>query len=123
MPWTIGAVCWAPASAAEPSLRTFSASAALIGAATLALTSDIAARSGSVSTSSASSSAAVTAPFAVVVVVMVRDSSRSAGRARNSADALGDGGGLDGVRVRDRVVARDVQRQRGVDRRRDVGVD
>src|ERR687886_835528 len=55
MVWLIGAFCTAFASATELSLATFSASAALIGAATLELTSDIAARSGRVSTVSASS--------------------------------------------------------------------
>src|SRR5919197_2119074 len=55
----MSAVCCAFAYAIELSERTFAAIAALIGAATFALISDIAARSGSSSPASASSSSRV----------------------------------------------------------------
>src|SRR5205823_14824694 len=56
MLWSIGAYWVALAYASEPSDRTFNASAALIGAATFALTSDIASRSGSAAADSLSTS-------------------------------------------------------------------
>src|SRR2546423_102088 len=56
MLWLIGAYWVAWAIAMEPSERTFNASAALIGAATFALTSDIASRSGSAAADSLSTS-------------------------------------------------------------------
>src|SRR6185503_9816837 len=56
MLWSIGAYWVALAYASEPSERTFNASAALIGAATFALTSDIASRSGSAAADSLSTS-------------------------------------------------------------------
>src|SRR3989337_2579987 len=55
----MSAVCSALAIAAELSLGTLRATAALIGAATFALISDIAARSGSASPASLSSSSRV----------------------------------------------------------------
>jgi hypothetical protein len=51
MPWVIGVVCSASATAVELSERTFAATAALIGAARLALTRLMASRSGSSATS------------------------------------------------------------------------
>src|SRR5919206_3754162 len=119
MVWLTGATCWAAARAAELSLRTFSASAALIGAATFAFTSDIAARSGSGSTASSSSSRAVS----VSVLVMVVISSFLLGTPGGLADALVDRGELLGDGHGRRVVAGHVERQRGVDRRGDVRVD
>src|SRR5438552_3344419 len=59
MPCVIGAYCSASAYAIELSDATFSASAALIGAAMFALTRDIAARSGSSSPARAVSSSRV----------------------------------------------------------------
>src|SRR5205085_1720983 len=56
MPWLMGAVCSATACAVELSDSTLAAMAALIGAATLALTSGMASRSGSSETACSSSS-------------------------------------------------------------------
>src|ERR671933_633622 len=102
-------VCCAFAYATEPSLSTVSASAALTGAATFALISDIAARSGSSSPASWLSSS--------------RDSFRYSSHTYSSLRRLRDVAGLLRVRVRDRVVARDVQRGSEVDGRGDVRVD
>src|SRR5436190_4587811 len=57
------AVCWASAYATESSERTFSAAAMFTGAATFALISDIAARSGSSSPAIASSSSFVSVRY------------------------------------------------------------
>src|SRR3954468_15370436 len=102
--------CVAFAYAVEPSLRAFNATAALIGAATFAFTSDIAARSGSSSPAIALSSSCVSFRyssdmFPPVLVALV-----------DVADVLL------GVRVRDRVVAGHVQCRGEVDRRDDVRV-
>src|SRR5215212_510080 len=101
MPWTIGAVCVAFAYATELSLATFSASAALIGAATFAFTSDIAARSGSGSPASRSSSSRVSGVYWSLLIVRspLLGSRWSAG-----LDALVDRGLLRGVGVRDCAV-------------------
>src|SRR5919109_209678 len=108
-------VCCAFAYATELSLATFSAAARLIGAATLALMSDIAARSGSSSPARAFSSSCVSClyscslPMRLLLRVLLR--------------GLRDVAGLLRVRVSDRVVAQHVQRDGGVDRRCDVRVD
>src|SRR5437764_1547347 len=102
-------VCSAPAYAVELSLSAFSATAALIGAAMFAFTSDIAARSGSSSPASSLSSSRVSLRYSSPIDA--------------SLVALGDvADRLIGVRVGDRTVARDVQRHGGVDRREDVRV-
>src|SRR5207237_1893738 len=93
----------------ELSLRTFSATAALMGAATFALISDIAARSGSSSPASSLSSSRVSALYSLILPSL--------------SVALGDRGGLLRVRVRDRVVARDVERGGEVHGCGDVRVD
>src|ERR671924_663825 len=108
MVWVMSPDCVAVATAAELSLRTFSASAALIGAATFAFTSDIAARSGSGSTASSSSSRAVS----VSVLVMVVISSFLLGTPGGLADALVDRGELLGDGHGRRVVAGHVECQR-----------
>src|SRR4051794_31676287 len=110
----IGAVCCAFAYAIELSERTFSATAALIGAATFALMSDIAARSGSSSPASSFSSSRVRLLYSCGV----SDTSRSS----LWVDLL-DAAALLRVRVGDRVVARHVQRGGEVHRRGDVRVD
>src|ERR671914_252002 len=104
--------CTAFAYAIEPSERTFAATAAFTGAARFALMSDIAARSGSSSPASASSSSRVSWRYSSFSSVM-----------RSALVVLDDRGRLLGVRVGDRVVRRDVQRQCGVDRRGHVRVD
>src|SRR5919204_1949837 len=103
-------VCWAFAYAIESSLATFSAAARLIGAATFALMSDIAARSGSSSPARAFSSSRVSCLY-------------SCSLTRTSLRALHDVAGLLRVRVGDRVVAQHVQRDRSIDRRGHVRVD
>src|SRR5947207_2655278 len=107
-------VCCAFAYATELSLSTFSATAALIGAATFALISDIAARSGSSSPAIAFSSSRdsclysccspISSSFAACLVglVVVRV--------------------LDRVRLRGRVVREHVRRDRRVDRDGEVRV-
>src|SRR5687767_9583726 len=102
------AVCSAFAYAVEPSLSTFSATAALIGAATLALISDMAARSGSGSPASSSSCSRVSFWCSVIWSLLTL--------------ALVDGRVLRGVRVRDRPVGQHVRCHGGVDRDRDVRV-
>src|SRR5688500_5384087 len=99
------------AYATELSLATFSATAALIGAATLALISDIAARSGNSSPASLSSSSFVSFWYSCLSPI-----------GRPSLVALVDGGGLRRVGVRDRSVREDVRGNGGVDRDRDVRV-
>src|SRR3954470_3853487 len=116
MLWTMGAVCVAVAVAVELSLRTLSASAALIGAATLALTSDIAARSGSGSTQSASSSAVVRSVVERVRVSMLVSSFRG-------LDALRDRGRLLGVRGGGRAIGQHVRGEPEVHGDCEVGVD
>src|SRR5919109_4850409 len=108
----MSAVWTAFAYATELSLATLSATAALIGAATFALMSDIAARSGSSSPASALSSSRVSWRYSCGVSAMVSP----LGRLRDVPRLLR-------VRVRDRVVARDVQRDRGVHGDGDVRVD
>src|SRR5688500_18965584 len=100
-------VCSAFAYAIELSERTFAATAAFTGAARFALISDIAARSGSSSPASSSSSSRVS----------VRYSSCFLSGMLRLLVGLVDGRVLDSVGVRDRVVACDVQRDGGVDRR------
>src|SRR5439155_18245099 len=108
-------VCCAFAYATELSLRTFSATAALIGAAMFALISDIAARSGSSSPASAFSSSRLSCLYSSSLPMRLLLQLLLGG--------LGDVAGLLRVRVRDRVVAQHVQRDGGVDRRCDVRVD
>src|SRR5215212_1946461 len=106
------AVCSAFAIAAELSLSAFSATAALTGAATLALISDIAARSGSSSPASALSSSCVSCLYSAFFLPMP-----------SSLVALVDRGGLGRIGVRDRAVGQHVRRHCGVDRNREVRVD
>src|ERR671920_555350 len=108
MPCVIGAYCWAFAYATELSLATFSARAALIGAATFAFTSDIAARSGSGSPASRSSSSRVRRVYWSLLIVR---SPLLGGRRFPGLDALGDRGLLRGVGVRDGAVRQHVGRQ------------
>src|SRR5919198_6056752 len=109
--------CTAFAYAMELSERTFAAIAALIGAATFALISDIAARSGSSSPAMALSSSRDSWRYSVVSFFLPMCCLlRRLGR-------LGDVAGLLRVRVRDGVVAQHVQRNGGIDRRGDVRVD
>src|SRR3954468_23459745 len=96
----------------ELSLATFSAAARLIGAATFAFTSDIAARSGSSSPASSLSSSRVSERYSGVFSVMER-----------LLVALRDRGVLDRVRIRDRVVREHVGGDGRVDRSGDVRVD
>src|ERR671936_227395 len=105
------ASCVASAYAIDPSERTFAAIAALIGIARFAFTSDIAARSGSSSPAISLSSSGVSFRYS------------SDMRSSSSLGRLRDVSGLLSVRVRDRVVARDVQRGGEVDRRGYVRVD
>src|SRR4051794_12689444 len=99
------------AYAIEPSDATFSASAALIGAATLALIRDIAARSGSSSPASSLSCSRVSFWNCC--------SSDTGG---TSEVRLVDRGHLCRIRVRDRAVRKDVGGNRRVDRDREVRV-
>src|SRR5437773_617546 len=103
-------VCCAFAYATELSLSTFSATAALIGAATFALTRDIAARSGSSSPAIALSSSWVSCLYSWGWLPM-RSSSFALRR-------LVDRDLLLGVRPGDRTVRQDVGRDGGVDRDR-----
>src|SRR5919198_3917563 len=107
----IVAVCVALAYATELSDSTFSASAALIGAATFALTSDIAARSGSASPVWASSSSIVSW---VVFIIVCSSSLR--------LDGLVDRRHLLCVGERCRASRQDIRRERQVDRQRQVRV-
>src|SRR3954465_10476963 len=93
------------AYATELSDRTLAATAALIGAARLALISDIAARSGSSSPASSFSSSRVSGLF-WISSLMLGHSSRSR--------VLADGVVLDGARAGGGVVRQDVQRGREV---------
>src|SRR5436190_21448943 len=108
-------VCCAFAYATELSLSTFSATAALIGAATFALISDLAARSGSSSPAIALSSSWVSCLYSWGWLP-IRSSSFALRR-------LVDRDLLLGVRPGDRTVRQDVGRDGGVDRDRQVGVD
>src|SRR3982750_3012415 len=122
----MGAVCSAFAYATELSERTFAASAKLIGAATFALISDIAARSGSSSPAISFSSSRVSALYCCCCCSCsaIRASFASSVRAlRAELVALLDRRRLLGVGVGDRVVAQHVEGERGVDRGRHVGVD
>src|SRR5438270_2863484 len=117
--WLIGEVCWALAYASDPSERTFAATAALIGAARLALISDICSRSGSCSTSWASSSCFESWPcFFIDINLLAPASDR-----RRWYVALADRRVLLGVGIGHRAVAQHVERDRRVDRRGYVGVD
>src|ERR1044071_1930105 len=69
MPWVIGAVWVAWATATELSDSTLRAAARLTGAATLALMRDIAARSGSASPARASSSARVSLRYSCISLI------------------------------------------------------
>src|SRR5215212_3136761 len=104
--------CSAFAYAIELSLATFSAAARLTGAATFALISDIAARSGSSSPASAFSSSRVSERYSGLVSLI-----------RPLLVALDDRGVLRRVGVRDRVVRKDVGGHGRVDRGGDVRVD
>src|SRR5512133_1707613 len=106
------AVCSAFAIAVESSLSAFSATAAFTGAATLALMSDIAARSGSSSPARALSSSRDSWRYSSCFLPML-----------SSLVALVDRGVLGRVGVGDRPVREDVRRNGGVDRDRDVRVD
>src|SRR5919197_6495822 len=97
-----------------PSDRTLAATAAFTGIAMFALIRDIAARSGSSSPASCSSSSRVTLRYSCTSATWL--SFRRLVALRNVARLLR-------VRVCDRVVARDVQRDGGVDRSRDVRID
>src|ERR671931_2082643 len=100
--------CTAFAYAIELSESTFAAMAALIGAATFALISDIAARSGSSSPARAFSSSRVSCLYSCSLPMRLLLQFQLGG--------LRDVAGLLRVRVRDRVVAQHVQRNSGVDR-------
>src|SRR5215208_5698523 len=67
----MGAVCSAFAYATELSLSTLSATAALMGAATFALISDIAARSGNSSPASAFSSSRVSFLYSSLIALLL----------------------------------------------------
>src|SRR3712207_2558033 len=109
--------CSAFAYAIELSERTFAATAALIGAARLALMSAIAARSGRGSPAISSSSSRLSCLYSCGVSVMFASLRlRRAGRLRDVRRLLG-------VRVRDRVVREDVQRGGDVHGRGHVRVD
>src|ERR687887_536268 len=97
--------CTAFAYATELSERTFAAIAALIGAATFALMSDMAARSGSSSPAMALSSSRVSCLYSACFRPM-RASLRV---------ALVDRCRLSRVGVRDRVVREHVRRHGGID--------
>src|SRR4051794_39757064 len=101
--------CSALAYATELSDRTLAATAALIGAARLALIRDMASRSGSSSTDSASISSGVSSLCFSVMELLL-----------GGSDALGDGSGLGGVRPRGGVVGEDVGRYGSVDGYGDV---
>src|SRR6266576_5734042 len=92
--------CTALAYATELSERTLAATAALIGAATFALISDIAARSGSSSPASSLSSSCVRLRYSWGLLPMWR---------LLSLVGLRDVGGLLRVGIRGRAVAQDVQ--------------
>src|SRR5438132_6753305 len=106
------AVCSALAIAVEPSLSTFSATAAFTGAATFALISDMAARSGSSSPARVFSSSRVSCLYSSCFLPMP-----------TSLVGLVDRCGLRRVCICDRVVRQDVGGHGGVDRDRDVRVD
>src|SRR5919204_52289 len=108
--------CSAFAYASELSLSTFNAIAAFTGAATFALMSDIAARSGSGSPAIFSSSSRESLWYCSWVLPMSRN-------LPSRLVALVDVDVLLGVGVSDRVVAGHVERNCGVDRRGDVRVD
>src|SRR5436190_1762644 len=104
--------CTALAYATELSERTLAATAALIGAATFALMSDIAARSGSSSPASSLSSSCVSWRYSSGFLPML-----------SSLVALVDRGLLRSVGVRDCAVREDVRRDGRVHGDRDVRVD
>src|SRR6184192_3136733 len=110
-------VCSAFAYASELSERTFAATAALIGAAMFALISDIAARSGSSSPASWLSSSRDSCLYSDCCCFLPMWS------LLRRLCVLRDVAGLLRVRVRDGVVAENVQRHGGVDRGSDVRVD
>src|SRR5947207_3000734 len=107
------AVCSAFAIATEPSESALSATAAFTGAATLALMSDMAARSGNSSPAISLSSSRVRGLYSCGLCSVMFD----------LLAGLVDGRRLLGVRVRDRVVGCDVQRRGEVHRRGHVGCD
>src|SRR5919197_4851278 len=108
MPCVIGAYCCAFAIATAPSLSTFSATAALIGAAMFALTSDMAARSGSGSACWASSSSIV-----IPYIVLSFRSSLDGGQSGACRQPLDDRCGL----LRVAAGGADVADERGEARR------
>src|SRR6266516_436504 len=127
MPWVIGAYCCAFAYATELSLSALSATAALIGAAMFAFTSDIAARSGRASAVwLSSSSSARPWVFSYVIVLLLssvgRWSSAGRGRRRLHHQPLRDRGLLLRVRRRDRAVRENIGGHGCVDRQREVRV-
>src|SRR4051812_3759294 len=108
----MSAFCVAFAYATELSLATFSAAARFTGAATFALISDIAARSGSSSPARLFSSSRVSGWYCSI----------SSAIGSLLLVGLADVAGLRGVGIRDRVVRQHVRRDCGVDRDRDVRV-
>src|SRR5438445_2726194 len=97
--WLIGEVCWALAYASDPSERTFAATAALIGAARLALISDICSRSGNCSPDWASSSSLSSPSFVSLTLSAMRHLPGTVWLV-----VLAAGVGLLCVRLRDRVM-------------------
>src|SRR5215204_4232926 len=112
IPWPMSAVWSATAVAVALSDSTLAATAALTGAARLALTSDISSRSGRASPVCASNSSGVS-PFFLSVI----------GSAPPFLDSLGDVDVLGSECRRRRVIARSIQCDCRVDRGSDVGVD
>src|SRR5437870_12362976 len=97
----------------ELSLSTFSAIAALMGAATFALISDIAARSGSSSPAALFRSSLVSCLYSTSSCLPIRSA---------SLRALRDVAGLLGVRIGERVVGEDVRCDSRVDGRSHVRI-
>src|SRR5215213_4121601 len=122
-------VCCASAYATELSLRTFSASAALIGAATFALISDMAARSGSASPASSSSSSRVSGLYSfrssAITSLLFVSLARPYGPhgCRLSLRRLIDRCRLRRVGIRHGAVGQHIGCNGGIDRDGDVGVD
>src|SRR5919107_3393647 len=117
----MSAVCCALANAIELSDSTFAATAALTGAAMLALISDIAARSGSSSPASSESSSRVSGRYSCGLFSAMC-SCLPNGVGRRSV-GLRDVRVLLGVRDRHGAVRDGVQGDGGVDRGRDVRVE
>src|SRR5207248_8842772 len=128
--WPPGQVVWvmsadwvASAIAVELSDSTFSASAALIGAAMFALIKDMAARSGRASPASLSSSSRVsTLYFSSPIGHPLCARGARNGACNAPLGALADVAGLRGLGGRNGVVGQDVERGCQVDGDRDVRV-